>query len=229
MSAFGARREKSTPFDVLPPEPGTRNRRPVPASRPMEIVDADFVVLSDRPATVRTGVNNDNRRPVGVTAEPASKMGSLFVAGLVWIGRLSERLLQLLPARAFGAVVAGCFTTVFFFAGGLSALATVFAATKASDSVEIANVSSSLDDRDGMKVLSVYGTVANRTRDTQTMPAILVDVIAGGRTVARHRIETAGGRLAAGATDTFALKIPHGGTNMPKVAVSLASAGAPLR
>lgn len=228
MSAFGARRARCASIDLLPPEPGIR-KRVAPKNRHEAAVDAHFIVLPDDSPAARSPVCNDNR---SLSRSPnvaiASRAVRLAFLGLVWAMRLVERLLQLLPRRAFGAVVAGCVIAMFFLAGGLSALATVFTSVGPSDGVEIARVSSSLDDRDGMKVLSVYGTVENRSRDTRAVPAIVVDVIAGGKSIARHRIEPGAGSLPPGSTDAFSLKLPHGGATLPKIAVSFEPAGAPL-
>ncbi|MFD1327987.1 hypothetical protein [Mycoplana ramosa] len=228
MSAFGARRERSASIDLLPPEPGIR-KRVAPENRHAPAVDAHFIVLPAEAPSARRPVYNDNQR---LTRSPYTAITAqavrLAFLGLAWAVRLAERLLQLLPQRAFGAVVAGCVVAMFFLAGGLSALATVFTGAGPVGGFEIAGVSSSLDDRDGMKVLSVYGTVENRSRDTRTVPAIVVDVIAGGKSVARHRIEPGAASLPPGATDAFLLKLPHGGANLPKIAVSLEPAGAPL-
>lgn len=228
MSAFGARRERSASIDLLPPEPGIR-KRVAPRARHEAAVDAHFIVLPAGTPAARTSVCNDNRShsrsPSTVIASRAVRLAFL---ALVWATRCAERLLQLLPQRAFGAVVAGCVVAMFFFAGGLSALATVFTSAGPRDGVGIARVSSSLDDRDGMKVLSVYGTVENHSQDTRAVPAIVVDVIVGGKSIARHRLEPGADSLPPGATDAFSLKLPHGGATLPKIAVSLEPAGAPL-
>lgn len=221
MSAFGARRDKGAPIDLLPPEPGKRKRetarRPSPA-----IVDADFVVLPGGPAEMRRAARNDNQaRAAGDHTAIALAAGRLALAGFMASVRLIERGLQVLPARAFGTIVAGGVAGAFFFTGGLSALATVFSGGGAEAGLKVAGVASSLDDRNGMKVLSVYGAVENRSLQAHPLPAIIVDVIVGGRTVARHRIETASARMAPGTTRPFSLKIPHKGTSLPKVAVSL--------
>lgn len=227
MSAFGARRERKATIDLLPPEPGVRKRGAVTARRKLDIVDAHFVVLADATAAARNPAYNDNhRRCRSRKFVVAAQFGRLALRSIVWTGRLAERLLQLLPPRAFGAVVAGCFVSMFFFAGGLSALATVLAGPKPTRSVEIASLTTSLDDRDGMKVLSVYGAIENRSDDVRAVPTIVVDVLADGKSIARHRIEAEGGNLAPGAKDVFSLKLPHGGANLPKIAVSLELAGA---
>lgn len=223
MSASGARRERSVRIDFLPPEPGTRRRNAAAARPKLGVVDAEFVVLPAAPAAARRPAPGD-RHP---GSPSVSQAGGVVAAGLVLVLRLFERLLQLLPARAFGALVAAAVAASFFFAGGLAALATVLSGSVQDGGLQIEKVSTSLDDRDGMKVLSVYGTVENRSREVQPVPAIVVDVVAGGRPVARHRIEPAHGSLPAGATNAFSLRIPHGGANMPKVAVSFAPAGAP--
>lgn len=226
MSASGARRDRSVRIDLLPPEPGTRRRSPAAARPRPEVVDAEFVVLPAAAAATATQAGGDCHRGSSTTAI-VSQAGSLIAAGLVLAARLVERLLQFLPARAFGALVAAAVAASFFFAGGLSALATVLSGGVQDRGVRIEAVSTSLDDRDGLKVLSVYGTVANRSPQARPVPAIVVDVIAGGRSVARHRIEPEQDSLPAGATNPFRLRIPHGGANMPKVAVSFVPAGAP--
>lgn len=227
MSASGARRDRSVRIDLLPPEPGTRRRSPAAARPKPGVVDAEFVVLPAAAAATAAQGRGDCHRGSSTTATVVSRAGGLVAAGLVLAARLIERLLQLLPARAFGALVAAAVAASFFFSGGLAALATVLSGGMQDRGVRIEAVSTSLDDRDGLKVLSVYGTVANRSLEARPVPAILVDVMAGGRSVARHRIEPQQASLPAGAANPFSLRIPHGGANMPKVAVSFASAGAP--
>ncbi|SOC43698.1 hypothetical protein SAMN05892877_111200 [Rhizobium subbaraonis] len=224
MTAFGARRERSVPFDLLPPEPGRQRRSPVPRRKMAEIVDADFVVVTDSPAAPRGIARNDNGLPgtSGLRTFASSGAG-MTVRGLVRAVRLVEQALQILPARAFGTIVAGSVAGSFFFAGGLSALATVFSAGGEPGRLQVGGVTYSLDDRDGMKVLSIYGTLENRSREERAVPSILVDVVGGGRGAARHRIELTDGSMPAGASRPFALKIPHTGAGLPKVAVSLAS------
>ena len=230
MSIFGARRERSAVIDLLPPEPGLRKRNAVTGRRKTDIVDAQFVVLAEVSGPARRPAFNDNRRcDRSRQAQIAAQVGRLSVGVVAWSVNLTERLLQLLPPRAFGAVVAGCFMMMFFLAGGLSALAMVLAGTGPAGTVEIASVSSSLDDRDGMKVLSVYGTIVNRSGAVGTVPTILVDVLAGGQSIARHLVEPERGNLPPGAVDTVSLKLAHGGASLPKIAVSLVPAGASER
>lgn len=224
MTAFGARRERSVPFELLPPEPGRQRREPVARRNMPEIVDADFVVVTDSPAAPRDFARNDNDlRGTSKLRSFASCGAGLAVKGLVRAVRLMEHALQILPARAFGTVVAGSVAGSFFFAGGLSALATVFSAGTEAGRLQVGGVTYSLDDRDGMKVLSIYGTLENRSREERAVPSLVVDVVGGGRGTARHRIELTDGRMPAGASRTFTLKIPHTGAAPPKVAVSLAS------
>ncbi|NVP53682.1 hypothetical protein [Mycoplana rhizolycopersici] len=224
MTAFGARRERSVPIDLLPPEPGRRRKNPAPPRHVPEIVDADFVVVMDSPASPRGFARNDNsRRGKSALQGFASCAAKMAAKGLIRAVRLMEQALQILPARAFGTVVAGSVAGAFFFAGGLSALATVFSVGGEAGRLQIGGVTYTLDDRDGMKVLSIYGTLENLSREERAVPPIVVDIIGGGKGAARHRIEIAEGSMPAGASRPFALKIPHTGAGLPKVAVSLMS------
>lgn len=224
MSAFGERHDKGAPIDLLTPEPGKRRRETAARRSSAEIVDADFVVLPGRGNAARAASNNDNRLLEGTDDTVVAivvAIGRFALAALVASTRLVERGLQRLPARAFGTMVTAGVAGAFFFAGGLSALATVVSGDGAEAGLQVAGVTSSLDDRNGMKVLSVYGAVENRSSEAHPLPVIIVDIIVNGRTVARHRIETASARIAPGTTRPFSLRIPHKGTGQPKVAVSL--------
>ena len=219
MNAFRARRETKGRIDLLPPEPKTPARRtakPLPARR--EVVDADFVVI-------RT--SNDNHRTVRVApsdARPHQLMLRLAAAG----ARLCEAGLQLLPGRAFAGLVTAAFIFVFAYMGGLSALKAALPASPSGSALRIADVITTIDDRNGMKVLAVYGRLTNGSNAVAAIPP--VDILFEGAGKARHHrlsLETA--TLAPGASETFALRIPHNGGKVPKVSVSLAAEDAPAR
>ena len=94
-------------------------------------------------------------------------------------------------------------------------------------SLRIADVITTIDDRNGMKVLAVYGRLHNGTGTVQAVSA--VDIVVEGAGAPLHRrvaLETA--TLGPGASEHFALRIPHGGGKVPKVSVSLAGEGAPI-
>ncbi|UDF27955.1 UNVERIFIED_ORG: hypothetical protein LHK14_10500 [Roseateles sp. XES5] len=221
MNAFKAKQQAKGSIDLLPPEPkapAQKHARPFPAR--LETVDADFVVI--RSGTART--SNDNRRPAGsARARPLSQHPLFRLAAAC--ARLFERGLQCLPGRAFAGLVAGAFLFVFAYAGGLSALREAFAADTSRDVLQVSDVTAALSDRNGMKVLSVYGKVDNRGGDTQALPPLEIRVEGTGAMFQR-RVALDAVTLAPGGSEHFALHIPHGGGKVPKVSVSFVREGA---
>lgn len=223
MNAFKARREAKGRIDLLPPEPKTpteKHARRAPTR--LEVVDADFVVI--RSATART--SNDNVRPQYTAQDPATVQHMLLRIATTG-ARLCEAGLQLLSRRAFAGLVATLVIFVFAYAGGLTALRAALPTSSPEATLRIADLITTIDDRNGMKVLAIYGRLHNGTNAAQAVAA--VDIILDGAGEAMHRrvaLET--GTLAPGASEHFALRIPHSGGKVPKVSVSLASEGAPV-
>ncbi|ANH05685.1 hypothetical protein [Shinella sp. HZN7] len=224
MNAFRARREAKGRIDLLPPEPKTparRNARPFPAR--LEVVDADFVVI--RSTAART--SNDNHRPI--RPKPAEAQQHPLPLRIAAAGaRLCEAGLQLLPGRAFAGLVTAAFIFVFAYAGGLSALKAALPTGEPGETLRIADVITTVDDRNGMKVLAVYGRLTNGGDTVAAVPPIDI-VFEGADKTLRHRLALETATLAPGASETFALRIPHSGGKVPKVSVSLAAEGAPAR
>jgi hypothetical protein len=222
MNAFRARRAAKGAIDLLPPEPkmpAEKHARRAPAR--LEVVDADFVVI--RAGTART--SNDNFRPPREAQAPAARQALFNIAAAAT--RFCEAGLQLLPGRAFAGLVATIFLFVFAYAGGLTALRAALPTTGPEASLRIADVITTIDDRNGMKVLAVYGRLHNGTGTVQAVSA--VDIVVEGAGAPLHRrvaLETA--TLGPGASEHFALRIPHSGGKVPKVSVSLAGEGAPI-
>lgn len=221
MNAFRAKREAKGRIDLLPPEPKTpveRHARRAPTR--LEVVDADFVVI--RSAAART--SNDNVRPQHTAPVTAHHLLlRIAMAG----ARLCETGLQLLSGRAFAGLVATLFIFVFAYAGGLTALRAALLTDSPEATLRITDVITTIDDRNGMKVLAVYGRLQNGTARAQAVPA--VDIVLEGAGEPLHRrvaLETQ--TLAPGASEHFALRIPHSGGKVPKVSVSLAAEGAPV-
>lgn len=229
MSAFRPNnRSGNRTVDVLPPDVPGRPRNTAVRRKRFDVVDADFVVLAPTPAARRNSSQNDNARTA--TAPGGRKQPSpalRFLLGIVLpAGRLCEHRLQHLPARAFTALVALAFIAVFAFSGGFSALhATLFQA-RGAPALEITGISAALNDSNGMRILSVYGTVENRSDAARRVPLLAVAVGEPGQAVTTRHVELAHNVLPAGDRGHFALRIPHGGGKIPKVSVSFAAADA---
>lgn len=219
MNAFKIKREAKSRVDLLPPEPGAKGAsRAERFSKRTDVVDADFVVI--RSAASRTSNDNHRRRP----ATPARPMSDhpLFRLGAA-CARLCEGGLQRLPGRAFAGLVALAFLFVFAFAGGLTALKAAILPTPQADVLNLTDIAAMVDDRNGMKVLTVYGRLANTGNSVKAVPPLDV-VLEGSGT---RRIVLDAETIAPGGAEHFALRIPHSGGKVPKVSVSLAREGAP--
>lgn len=222
MNAFRARRQAKGRIDLLPPEPKVPARgRSGPLPPRPDVVDADFVVIRSGNA----GTSNDNHRPIRPT--PRQPTPRRLVLGIAAAGaRLCEAGLQLLSGRAFAGLVTASVIFVFAYAGGLSALKAALPAADPGGALRIADVITTIDDRNGMKVLAVYGRLLNGGNTAAAVPPVDI-VFEGAGKALRHRLALETATLAPGASETFALRIPHSGGKVPKVSVSLAVEGAP--
>ncbi|WP_411036758.1 hypothetical protein [Shinella sp. BYT-45] len=222
MNTFRAKRQADGRIDLLPPEPKAPARKrahPFPAR--LEVVDADFVVI--RGGGART--SNDNHRPVRpATAgpRPQNRLFRIAAAG----AQLGEAGLQLLSGRAFAGLVAATCLFVFAYAGGLSALRAALPPAGPADPLRVADVTAMIGDRNGMKVLSVYGRVDNAGAGAEVVPPLEIRVEGAERTLQR-RVALDATTIAPGGSEHFALHIPHGGGKVPKVSVSFVGEGAP--
>ena len=221
MNAFRAKQQAKGRIDLLPPEPkapAQKHARNAPAR--LEVVDADFVVI--RSGAART--SNDNRRPArAAKTRPLSEHIAFRL--LAACARLFEAGLQLLPGRAFAGLVMAAFLFVFAYAGGLSALMAALPAGEPAAPLRVADISATLDDQNGMKVLSVYGRIDNASDGEQPLPPLEIQVEGSDRTLQRQvALDTA--TIAPGGSEHFALRIPHNGGKVPKVSVSFVGEGA---
>ncbi|MDX3929727.1 MAG: hypothetical protein QHC90_28515 [Shinella sp.] len=223
MHAFRSKEQRHTGrIDLLPPDKPAR-RTPTTRRAVPEIVDAEFVVLAKNAAR---RVYNDNKpaRPAARgRGSPSAAAQPVFRASLALIS-FFERLLQFLPARTFSAVVAFTFIAVFTFTGGMAALHAALVPSRPA--LAITDVTSSLDEQNGMRVLSVYGAVENHADIPYSVPVLAIETVEAGRRITR-RVELSRSVLAGGERGHFALRVPHKGGKLPKIEVSFASAGAP--
>lgn len=223
MNAFKAKRETKGRVDLLPPNPGAATgKRQERFSRRIEVVDADFVVIGG--TTARTSNDNHRKTTYAASTNPAPRH-LLFRLGAT-SSRLCETGLQLLPRRAFTGLVATVFLFVFAFAGGLTALGAAILPADQGDLLRLTDISAVVDDRNGMKVLTVYGRLDNTGNGTRSVPPLEV-VVEGGEKTLQRRIALEATTIAPGGTEHFALRIPHSGGKVPKVSVSLVREGAP--
>lgn len=222
MNAFRARKQAQGRIDLLPPEPKAPARRHGhhPVAR-LEVVEADFVVI--RSGNART--SNDNHRAVRPTPSRAAPK-HLFVRAAAASARLCEAGLQLLSGRAFAGLVTASVLFVFAYAGGLSALKAALPAAEEATPLRVADVVATLDDQNGMKVLSVYGRVENTGSGIRTSPSLDI-LVEGNGAALQRRVALDGASIAAGGSEHFAVRIPHNGGKVPKVSVSLTAEGAP--
>ena len=220
MNAFRAKQQARGRIDLLPPEPRAPAARQR-FTRRLEVVDADFVVI--RASGART--SNDNHRPARpARTQPLSR--HLFFRIAAACARLAETGLQRLPGRAFAGLVTASFLFVFAYAGGLSALKAAMPGADEAEPLRVAGLSATLDDRNGMKVLSVYGRVDNAGGKVETLPPLEIRVDGTGAALQRRvALDTA--TIAPGGSEPFALRIPHSGGKVPKVSVSFVREGAP--
>ncbi|MGF6156939.1 hypothetical protein M2267_002194 [Ensifer sp. KUDG1] len=222
MQAFRTKSASSSAYtDFLPPERGGRDGATAP--RRADVVDAEFEVISASSRRTPYPVFNDNaqtgsrRRPTLTVVEQEPSLGGRLL-------RLAETRLRDMPARRFAGMVAGVALASFLAIVG-------FAGDGQADvqPLAISGIKSGLDYSGGMRVLSVYGSIDNRSDVEQRLPQVVVEITANGRKVTTTRVMPEGAAIAPGESRHFMTRLPYAGGKMPEVAVSFAENGVSAR
>ncbi|ACP26449.1 hypothetical protein NGR_c27000 [Sinorhizobium fredii NGR234] len=213
MQAF---RTKTAGIDLIPPERVPRSD--APAARNLDYVDVEFETVAADPRRSPYPVFNDNQRPATRSApRPTTTIRQGAVARLLAI---AEARLRAMPARRFAGLAAGLGLTAFLLMAGLGGHGEADARPLA-----IEGVTASLDDTGGMRVLSVYGAIDNRSDLDQRLPPVIVEVMHNGRAVTSTRLLPEGAAIAPGESRRFVTRLPYAGGKMPDVTVSFAENG----
>ncbi|AWI58546.1 hypothetical protein [Sinorhizobium fredii] len=210
MQAF---RTKKAAIDLIPPERVPRSDAPV--ARNFDYVDVEFETVAPSPRRGPYPVFNDNRRPAARSVpRPTTTVRSGAAARLLAI---AETRLRAMPARRFSGLAAGLGLAAFLLMAGLGGHGDADAHPLA-----IEGVTTSLDYAGGMRVLSVYGAIDNRSDLEQRLPPVVVEVMHNGRAVTATRLMPEGAAIAPGESRRFVTRLPYAGGKMPAVTVSFA-------
>ncbi|WP_275784660.1 hypothetical protein [Pararhizobium gei] len=211
MTAFRSRTADAVQgMDLLPPDrQGRRPERTV--RRTAEIIDVEFETVSGQSRRSSHPVFNDNKRNATAPLEaPGGGLSGKVLHGL-------EHLLQTASPKAFAILVTCLCAPVFLLFAGLFEYRSPITPVPA---LSINNVTTTLDDANGMKVVSVYGAVENRSDTPEIIPVIQVDIVAAGHSRTASRIFAGHSILSPGETRPFSARLPHTGGKLPEVKVS---------
>lgn len=211
MGASRMRQEaRQADADVLPPQP--RQRRYVaPPPLAEDITDAHFVVIGKVTRPVDTGAGPD----VSVGHVGVSKRFAFPAA----VTERLEMFLEGFSDRAFAALVALMFGSVFMLASALAAYQLNDAEVPAG-SLGIIHANATPQDADGMRMLLINGIVENRTGTAQPIPPIRADLYSGDQLVASTMIAPPVPVIEHGHSRGFAAKVPHPGGKSPDLRLS---------
>jgi hypothetical protein len=217
MNMFrSSRRQPAFDFDLLLPEtPVRRASRPTPANN--DVVDADFVTVTDTP---KHDHGNDNRnRRYQQTVKSASALSTI-------IGRF-ETALGKLSVDAYSAVVALAVVIVFAFSGGFTFVSAKHVpAVSQMSPLDISHVTITPQDAGGMEVLLITGVVENNGSGTLALPAIRADMFAAnGQLVASMLIDPPVRDIGSQHSHGFSAKLRHPGGKTPEVKLSFVETG----
>ncbi|MBB4185883.1 hypothetical protein [Sinorhizobium terangae] len=203
MQAFRSR--TTAHVDLLPPE---REARPSGATaRMLDYVDAEFETIATTARPSPYPVFNVNRKAALARRGKPTRQVLTIV----------EARLRGMPARQFAGLVSGLGLGVFLLIAGL------FSEGQAdTQPLSIGGVRASFDYAGGMQVLSVYGSIDNRSGTEQRLPLVVVDVRSNGHKVTATRLMPDGASIAPGESRHFAARLPYAGGKMPDVTVSFA-------
>ncbi len=209
-------KDAAASIDLLPPERAPRSAARAGISRSPDVVDVEFETVAIAARRTSYPVFNDKSR-AGSDSRRAKAAQSL---PMLVLQRL-EMILQTASPKTFAALVAGICASTFVFFIGLPGGAVAVP----SPPLVLADVTTSVNEANGMKVLSVFGTVENRSNAPKAVPTILVDVIADGKRVTASRVLPSEA-LGAGESRPFSTRLLHTGGKMPDVTVSFGKPGA---
>lgn len=155
--------------DFLLPEPQRRKRIEPDATRDAAVEDAVFEVIGSQP--IRPNRVNDNPPP-----RKAKSLVILPLATRIAVGTIAviERQLLRLSAPAFSTMLVTVFFVVFWLCGGFSALSSAKVVEAPSVPFTIGDIFVASEDANGMKVLSVTGTLTNRSSVAKVTPGLRV-------------------------------------------------------
>ena len=161
--------------DILLPEPAGRARRHLDNPRQQSIEDAVFEVVG--PSAIRQKLNDN----------PPPRQRSMAPEILPWTTRITviavamiERQLLKLSIPSFSSILVGTFFVVFWLCGGFAALnSDPIAPSLQPIPFVVSRVSVASEDANGMKILSVTGTLTNG--DVIARPVPPLSVISGDR------------------------------------------------
>lgn len=218
MQAFRSKAAGASAYtDFLPPERGGRTVTQAP--KRADYVDAEFEVISTSARRTPYPVFNESRK-TGKRKQPSLSVVEDKVSLATRLLTFAETRLRDMPVRRFAGLVAGFALASFLAIVG-------FAGTGQADvqPLAISGITSALDYSGGMRVLSVYGSIDNRSDVEQTLPLVVVEVSANGRKVTSTRVMTDGAVIAAGESRHFMTRLPYAGGKMPEVTVSFVENG----
>ncbi|SIQ35115.1 hypothetical protein SAMN05880582_1011566 [Rhizobium sp. RU20A] len=228
MQSFRDRRQTFPRAELLPPDQTPRSARSGPRARSMDVVDVSFETIVEAPSQRRPAfaVGNDNARAAdALGARPAGTAGHGAASEAVL---RAEGRLRSLSGWMFTTVVALCgagtFTLALATAAGPVATAPVQRAP-----LTIISHGHMIEDRGGLKVLSVYGSIENTTTQPLAVPGVRVEMISAGRRVVLGDVPPGDGMIAPGAAQRFSARLPHAGGKVSDLALSVAGQGVAAR
>lgn len=218
MQAF--RTKTAAGIDLLLPV--RRPRSAAAAVRRLDYIDVEFETLAPGPRRSAYRVCNDGRRAAD---RPVSRPTTVAVESLPRrIMAMVEQRLDAMPARRFAGLVLALGVAAFLTIAGFGGKGEVDAHPLA-----IEGVTASLGDAGGMRVLSVYATIDNRSGREQYVPSLVVDVMSNGRRMTATRVMPEGAALAPGESRHLVARLPYAGGKKPEVTVSFAESSASSR
>lgn len=201
-------------YDFLPPE--RTPQQPRRASRPVDIDDAEFVVIGSRRQGFNAKTFNDNRKRPFTSAQAKAPAA---VPAAISLFRVVEEHLQQASFRSFTALVFLLFLLVFGLAGGFSGLSATDASASAPP-LHFTHVTMTPRDANGMRVLLINGIVENESGTTQTVRPIRADLVSDERLVASVIINPPADVIYNGESRGFSSRVRYAGGKMPEVRLS---------
>jgi hypothetical protein len=219
MGAFRHRQQQAgLVYDLIPPERGSSSGQIHRFAPQPDIVDAEFVTVSNGRSRAASGVNMRCDGPSGSKSRPRPTRRTMLSRMLAAL-RFAEEVLQQASRRSFVALIVSLAVLIFGLSGGFSGLSGA-QVNMSGEPLQFSHVTLTPRDENGLPVLKLNGIIENVSGATLSIPPIRANLFAGDQLVRSVVVNVQIDRLAPHESRGFSTRLQHPGGKTPDVRLS---------